>query len=221
MKIVHYIIAIGMLAMIACTNTQPGNPPQYFANPEEAVKKATSDLLEVIKSQKEFNFGISPQELQKANIGPMIQNFDVKFSILLRADSSITFSKLVDKAKNKLFPLYIDNRIITLVELREEEKGWLIGGFSSLGIASELNTIIQSFQSSDKINISIYEVPNLKTNIYEVQINNQTLLFTNYKDMFSLKEPTRSERIIPILREDALRFQKEFGEKLKKEKLVD
>jgi len=152
----------------------------------------------------------------------MIQDFDLNFNNLLRADTSITLNRMADsKEKNQLFPLYIDTRIITLVELRKEEKGWLIAGFSSLGIANELNAIIQSFQNLDKIRISIYEVPNLKTNIYEVQIDNQTLLFTNYKNIFSLKEPVSSARIMSILRDDALRFQKEFGEKLKKEKLAD
>jgi len=51
-------------------------------------------------------------------------------------------------------------------------------------------------------------------------MDNKTLLFSNYNDLFSLKEPVTSERLFNVLKDDALKFQKEFGQRLQKEKLV-
>lgn len=206
-----------MVTSGTCQNT---NSPQYFENSEEAVKKATSDLIEVINSKREFNFGINPNELQKAQMGSMIENYELNFDLLLKANAESSVSKMAEKPKNQLFPLYFDNKVITVVELRQEEKGWTISGFSSIGVANELNIIIQSTRDLQKSRIKKYEVPNLITNVYEVQMDNKTLLFSNYNDMFSFKESVNSERLLKVLIEDALKFQKEFGERLKKEKLV-
>lgn len=220
MKSPHYLLIISILFMVTSATCQNTNSPQYFENPEVAVKKATSDLIEVINSKREFNLGINPNELQKARIGSMIQNYEINFDLLLKANAESVISRMAEKPKNQLFPLYFENRIIAVVELRNEEKGWLIGGFSSSGITNELNAIIQSTRGFEKSKVKKYEVPNLITNIYEVQMDNKTLLFSNYNDMFSLKEAVTSERLFSVLKEDALKFQKEFGEKLKKEKLV-
>jgi hypothetical protein len=220
MKSLHYLLIISILFMITSANGQNTNSPQYFKNAEEAVKKATSDLIEVINSKREFNFGVNPNELQKARMGSMIQNSEINFDLLLKANAESVISKMAEKPKNQLFPLFFENKIIIVVELREEEKGWLIGGFSSSGITNELNTINQSVSGIEKIRVIKYEVPNLNTNIYEVQRDNKTLLFSNYNGLFSLKEPINSERLFSVLKEDALKFQKEFGQRLQKEKLV-
>lgn len=221
MKVIHYMMAIGLFAMVACSVNQPVNHPQYFEKPEEAVKKAQSDLLEAMKVGKnEFNFGIDPRELKEAQIGPMIQNYELNFDALLKADQTVALSELVDKVKNQLVPLHIQNRVITVVELKKEEKGWIITGFSSLGIAEELNYILQPVKNLVNVQIRKIEVPNLNVNIYEVQINGEILLFTNYNNVFSLNKPITSEQLMPILKEEAYRFNKEFGKTLKKEKLV-
>jgi len=142
MKSLHYLLIISILFMITSATGQNTDSPKYFKSAEEAVKKATSDLIEVINSKREFNFGVNPNELQKARMGSMIQNSEINFDLLLKANAESVISRMADKPKNQLFPLFFENKIITVVELREEEKGWLIGGFSSSGITNELNGII-------------------------------------------------------------------------------
>ncbi len=220
MKPIHFIFIICIIAMVNTANGQMNSSPQYFPDSETAVKKASSDLFEVINTMEDFNFGINPKELQKASVGTMIQNFELNFKTLLKADIETSISRMADKPKNQLFPLIFDKRVITVVELRKEEKGWLIAGFSSQGIADELNTIIESIRSFDKTAIRKYEVQNLNTNIYVVKTDNKSLIFSNYKNVFSFKEPVESAKIVSVLQEDARKFQKEFGKILEKEKLV-
>lgn len=206
--------------MVNTANGQTSDSPRYFPDSETAVKKATSDLFEIINSREEFNFGINPKELHKASIGTMIPNSELNFNTLLKADIETNISRMADKPKNQLFPLISENRVITVVELRKEEKGWLIRGFSSQGIVNELNTIIESLRSFDKTTIRKYEVQNLNTNIYVVKTDNKSLMYSNYKNVFSLKEPVKSARIMSVLQEDAKKFQKEFGDILQKKRLV-
>ncbi|WP_430936583.1 hypothetical protein [Saccharicrinis sp. 156] len=221
MKAIIYLTIVFFIAMQTPLLGQSSDAPKYFDNPEEAVKQATSDMIQTIKELEQFNFGIDPEHLKKAKPGPVIENAELNFERLLNSEADMDISKLADKTKNYLYPLYFDKKVLTLVELKKEEKGWLIRGFSPLGVADELSALLRSYPDLQKLKIAKYEIQNLASNVYIIVVNGKQNIHTNYNNKFSLNQPTPSSEALKILKEDAIKFKKEFGDIVKKQKLVD
>jgi hypothetical protein len=111
---------------------------------------------------------------------------------------------------------------VTVVGLSKVQGGWSVAALGSKTIADELNEIMRAvMQYGEPQMITIYLVPNLKAHIYGVKVKESEMYFTNYSSRFNLQKEVRKPELVMALIQDSQRFQKEFGERIKREKLTD
>jgi len=97
------------------------------------------------------------------------------------------------------------------------EGGWKVIGLSNPAVTNDLNT--PGIMQNRNAELTLYEVPNLQLFIYGLREDNAERYFLNFEN-FTMREGLPISAFYPAVRESARRFQKEFGDQLKKEKLV-
>ena len=222
--IVYSCFTFVMLCTVACNDQQRqmnNDQPQTFNTPEEAIKKAKEDLLAVLRANKEINVGVDVATLEKAQPGPSVRQVVLNFDQLITADSASDFSKLIKEDKSTVVPMIADNNVVTIVEVTKDDKGWKVTSLAAKDIADDLSVIRRAIGDTAQQNITIYEVPNLRTRVYGVRRNNAELFYTNYGDRFNIREGVQASQLIQVLKADAIEFQRKYGDLLKKEKLVE
>jgi hypothetical protein len=215
------ILLLSVVA-ISCNNQQKNmdqDQVKYYATSQEAVKKAKEDLLAVIRSNKDFAPGVEAATLEKTEGGNEVRHVELSFDKLLIADSTGDLDKLIGSEMNTVIPLISNNNVATIVELNKSDKGWKIASLAGKEIADDLNTIRSAVGDSGQ-SITIYNVPNLQTKVYGVKKGGAELFYTNYGGQFSMRQGVKISDLLPALKNAAQRFQKEFGDKIKQQKLV-
>ena len=136
------------------------------------------------------------------------------------SDSISSLGQLLKEEKSFISPLVADKNVTTVVETAKSEKGWTVIGLGDSQKAADLNTIMKAISNDNGASeITLYEIPNLQLFIYGVNTNNQEQYFMNY-NQFSMREAVSIQNFYPVLKEDAMRFNKNFGDQIKKAKLV-
>ena len=223
MKTSHAVLSVCVAALIQCR----GNPQttmteesQIFPTLDEAVARAKGDLLQVVSEQQELRLGVDSATLQQSQSGAPIRRIEVDFQKLLSADSTTPLASLARADVSTIVPLLHGDTVVTIVELSKEQPGWRVIGLAGVGIASDLSRVRRSQQGSAPESLTLYEVPNIEAHIYAVMKGGRELLFTSYRGRFTLETGLRAAVLIPVLKEDAVAFEREYGETLKQRRLA-
>jgi len=212
------------LAAAGCKNQSETmtdkKPSQTFATAEQAARKAKDDLVIVLRGASGLNAGVDAATVEQSVPGKPVRRLDVNFEKLLSTESVVTFDVLGAGERDTIVPLLVGDDVVTVVAVRQDDAGWRVVGSADKGIADDLNTLRRALGDDRDSPITLYEVPNLPARVYAVNRGGAELLFTNYGDRFSLREGVEAASLAPVLRADAVAFQKEYGEALKKERLL-
>jgi hypothetical protein len=189
-----------------------------FKSPEEAANKGKQDLMEVLKSGRDINLGVTADELGQAEPGKVVMRKMLDFERLLNASTAGSLDEIIAPMGSyaSVVPLMVNNKAVTVVEVMEMEGGWKLAGLGGSVLAKELTMVMQASKQSE---IIIYEVPNLRTLVYEVKEGGREVYYTNYKGK-SLRQPVSKAELFEMLQADAKAFQAEFGDKVKEQQLV-
>jgi len=190
---------------------------KIFTTPEEAAKEAQNNLIQIHESYKDINLDIDINKLRESKLTSLIQYVLVDFEKILSSDSVASLSKIVASDKSIIAPFILNNEIIGITEVVKISDGWKVSGLGNKAIRDDLNhsRVLQT-RNPD---VTLYEVPNLHLMIYAVFEDNKEVYFLNF-DQFTMKEAITIEEFYPVMRERAIQFDKEFGDRLKREKLL-
>jgi hypothetical protein len=214
------LFTLFILVAYACNNQQgmKQSQPQFYATPGEAIEKAKSDLLAVIRTNKGITLGIDEKTLEAATSGAPVKQGNIDFNKLLTADSLGSFDNLQAGEMSTIFPMISGNRVITVVEINKSEKGWSITGLGGKSVSEDLN-IVRAV-AGDSATISVYEVPNLQTKVYSVKKAGVEMFYTDFENKFSLRQGVSAAQLIPALKRAAQEFNRKYGDKVKQQRLV-
>lgn len=226
MKNLKHTLAILLLSvfLFSCSDkNNMGNSGQNeikennFTSSGDAVSKGKADLISILKNNKEFSLNIDAAALERSKPESPILVFDVNFEKLLRADSA-TLATVAEDNKKSQTPLVDNARVVTVISTSKNEKGWQLDEITNNVASSDLTEIRGQFNNMN-VPISVFEVPNINATIYEVNADGRKLYYTKYNGG-SLKQPLSEDEIFKQIRNDAQIFQRQFGDQLKKGKLV-
>lgn len=235
MKKKSIIICIGLgillFASAACNHKGSGSgqmkndtTPATFATASAAATQAQNDMLEILRSDKDVNLGISDTAaLANAIPGKPIQRFSIDFNKLLSADSTATLTSLQQEELNTVIPLVNEKQLVTVVELRKAGEQWKIASLAGKALSDDLNIVMTALgydSTAAGTQITLYEVPNLNAKLFRVSMQDRDMIFTDYNHN-SLREGIPASSIIPVLKAHAISFQSEFGDQVKKQKLAE
>lgn len=194
--------------------------PQSFPTAEEAVNKAKADLLTVLRSAKGVNLGVDSAALERAQPAKAVSRVELDFAKLLAADSSADMGSLVKEERNSVVPLVADDQVATIVEVSRDAAGWRVIGLAGRDIAADLSAVRRAAGDSGQADITLYEVPNLQARVYGVKRDGKETLYVDYRDRFTVKQGVSAAALIPVLKAEAIAFQRQYGDSLKEHRLV-
>lgn len=221
-----------LFAQAACNQaaTQKGNmnsdtTPPAFSSVQEAATQAREDLLTILRSDKGIQAGINDTAaLAGAVAGRTVRHFSIDFNKLLAAnDSTRSLQSLAGEEQNVIVPLVGKNQIVTVVTLSRDKDKWKVASLAGKGLTDELSSVVSAISRDSSFaapEITLYEVDNLNAKLFQVTSEKATAVFSNY-NAFSMRQGVSEAAVISSLREAAIRFQHEFGDQVKKQKLAE
>ena len=215
-----FLLLSFIFVFYSCTNQEGEgemNEQKIFKTPEEAIEKAKSDLIRVLETNKDLDLGIDVEKLRNAEPVEPARYAEVDFEKLLRSENVLSLSDISSPPKSMVAPFVFENTVVGVAEVGEVPDGWKIVGLGNKPITDDLNTT--RIMLDKEAAVTIYEVSNLQLFIYGVKKEASETYYLNFSE-FTLKDSTDLKAFYPILRESSIRFNKEYGDKLKKEKLV-
>jgi len=199
------------------TNTQQQTP--QFSTSSEAVKQGKKDLLELLRTNPANGMNLNLQLLEKAQPEESITAVDIDFQQFLKADSLQSFRSLITVERGKITPLYADGQMVTSINTRIDNGSWSVSGIKDLVIESELSEMRNNIQEYRNAEIIFFEIPNIDAHVFSVNNNGQEAYYSNYNGM-SLSKALAPNELLQILKNEALAFEREYGDQLKKGKLT-
>lgn len=184
----------------------------------EVANKGKQDLLEVLKSGRDLNLGVSAEELEGASAGTPVKRQVLQFDALMKLDSNSRLSDMVDKeaSMTSIVPFVKGSEVVTVVEVAEAKGELRLAGLGGMSLSSDLSAVMRASGSK---NITAYEVPNLQTMIYAVGEDKGVKYYTSFQGN-SIRQAVPASLLLPAVQAAAERFQKEYGSVLQKEQLV-
>jgi hypothetical protein len=193
------------------------NEQKIYKTPEDAAVNAKSDLIQVLETNKEIDLGIDVAKLRKAELARLVQYQEVNFEKILSTESVRNLSEISFLPKSMIAPFVLENNVVGVAEVSEVRDGWKVIGLGNRPITDDLNTTRITLNSN--LEATVYKVPNLQIFIYGIMSEVSETYYLNFGE-FTLRDSTSLKVFYPALRENSIRFQKEFGDQLKKEKLL-
>ena len=215
-----FLLLSFIFVFYSCTNQEGEgemNEQKIYKTPGEAIAKAKSDLIQVLETNKDLDLGIDVEKLRNAEPVEPARYAEVDFDKLLRSENILSLSDISSPPKSMVAPFILENTVVGVAEVGEVPDGWKIVGLGNKPITDDLNTT--RIMLDKEAAVTIYEVSNLQLFIYGVKKEASETYYLNFSE-FTLKDSTGLKAFYPILRESSIRFNKEYGDKLKKEKLV-
>ncbi len=211
-----------MLTVISCTNmnnnnnadAQDGGKPKTYATVTEAAVAAKEDMLEAMKT---VDFGINGDKLKSATPGAPVYRYELDWNALLKADSAATLENMAANGSVTIVPLINKDEVITVVSLMENEGQYGIGGLGDKQVANELDMVRRADSLGMQSEVSIYEVPNLQALVYGVKGSN--MYYTSYNNN-SIRQGMTAPQLVKVLKADAMNFERQFRDELKKGDLL-
>jgi hypothetical protein len=194
--------------------------PQRFSTLEEAIRKAREDLAAALSTNRELRLGIDSATLARAQAGPPIRRVELDFEKLLAAEATTPVDSLVRGEMSTIVPLVTAEGVATILEAGRDDQGWRVVALGGKSVADDLTLVRRAAGETGPYDITVYEVPNLPAQVYGVKKGGSELLFTNYASRFSIGRGVTPAVLIPILKADAVKFQQQFGDSLKQNRLV-
>lgn len=224
MKMMTKTMALVLVAifLFSFSSNQEGdtnlNQDKAFATPEEAAAKGKSDLVQALEMRKDLKLGIDLARLREAQQARLVRYGVVDFGKIIASKSVTSLGELVSSYKSMIAPFAQANEVVAVVEVAKSAGGWEVTALGNKPIRDDLNQagILRQGQGT----LTLYEVPNLQVRIYSVKGDRGERYFLNF-EKFTLKDSVALSVFFPALRERAIRFEKEFGDQLKKERLVE
>jgi hypothetical protein len=215
--LIYFGLTMAMFCSVACK--KKAAQPTYFSAPKEAANKAKNDLLTVLRSRKEIALGLEEQTIEKSQPGTPIRQYQITFEDLASADS---FTALQRNELATVVPLVADGSVATIVAVAKDEAGWKVTSLADKSLSSELDVVRKA--ASPQAEIAIYDLPHSGVKVYGVTQpavagTSGAGFYTNYTG-FNLREAVPAERLLPVLKQDAVEFQRTYGEELKRQKVV-
>jgi hypothetical protein len=204
------------------TQMDKDKQPQTFPSPDEAAKKGKSDLLSVLKTNKDINLNIDAAKLENSQPGKFLAHVQIDFDKLLRTDSVSALSQLTKSELNTLAPFVSENSVTAIVEINKKTdgKGWQVAGLGNKNVTDDVNEISKAANMNPgKMDITVYEVPNLEMFIYEVTDTSGIKYYVNDGNN-NLREGVSIQSLYPVLKEKATVFERNFGGLVRKQKVV-
>lgn len=189
-----------------------------FRTSEQAVSKAKSDLIQVLETRKDLNLGINLSKIRKAQQARPFRHVEVDFGKILVADSVASLMDIAASDKGMIAPFVLDNEVVGIVKIGKVSNGWNVIGLGNKAITDDLNRT--GLVRREEVPVTLYEVPNLQLMIYGVKGDREEEYHTNF-ERFTLKDSVTISELYPVMRQRALEFNKQFGNELKRTKLVD
>lgn len=210
-------IKVGFLAVVVCVSSALSGQNNDKAI-MEAANKGKQDLMEVLKSGRDINLGVSADDLGNAQAGTPVAHQVLSFDRLIKADSTSLLADMVDKeaSASSIVPLMNGGNVVTVVTVANMKGEYKVVGLGGMSSANDLNTVMKASGSK---RITAYEVPNLQTVIYAVNQQGQEMYYTSFEGN-SLRRPMTAALLLPAVQAAAARFQKEYGAALQKGELV-
>ena len=214
-------LLLSIILIFSSCQSQEGegemNEPKIYKTPEDAAANAKSDLIQVLETDKNIDLGIDVAKLRKAELVRVAKYQEVDFEKILTTESVQSLSEISFPHKSMVAPFVLDDKVVGVAEVTEVSDGWKVSGLGNKPITDDINTTRVNLNND--LEVIIYEVPNLQIYIYGVRKGAVETYYLNF-DNFTLKDSTALKTFYPVVRESSIRFHKEFGEQLKKEKLV-
>lgn len=208
------LISFCMFAQTPAVQMKEGN---VFATPEAAADKAKNDLIQILETTRDLNLGIDLARLRESQSAPLIKHVLIDFNKLLKSESVKSLSDIMASEKGKVVPYLLRNELTAIAEISQTEKGWRVSGLGNKAIADELSA--SGLLLKKEVIITLYEVPNLHIMIYGVIEDKVERYHLNF-ERFSLREGVGIDDFYSLLRENAHKFDAEFGDVLKERRLV-
>jgi hypothetical protein len=196
------------------------NKQTVFNNLDEASKKAKSDLLEVLKQDKEIKLNIDPKQLEQSNPEGSVKHYMVDINKFVAKDSIRNLKDVSTDEGVSIVPFVYNKKVIASASINKVKDGWTVGGLFNNKITSDVNKVKQIQYQIPKSEINYYEVPNIDAHIYQVVSDTSAQYFTDYKSIFSIEKGARLAEIVNVMRKDAIDFQRKYEKELKENKLV-
>jgi hypothetical protein len=219
-------IACGIAALIlivaACNQKMnKKNPTEQPAFPtvEAAVAQAVQDLAAALKATEGANFGVRADDLTNAAPLGQIKQRTLNFERLIGLDSTSAFRSLVADEEPVLVPVGVNNSIATTVTLAKGNDGWKVASIGGSEHKDDLNQLPDAVKNRKFDNVTVYYVPNIEAKIFVVEENGTELCYTNYNGM-SMREGIPANALYKRIQSDAVEFQRKYGERLKKGRLL-
>lgn len=205
---------VAVVMLLAFTMSAQNNMKEIA----EVVNKGKQDLLEVLKSGRDLNLGVSAEELEGASAGTPVKRQVLQFDALMKLDSNSRLSDIVDKeaSMTSIVPFVKGSEVVTVVEVAEAKGELRLAGLGGMSLSSDLSAVMRASGSK---NITAYEVPNLQTMIYAVGEDKGVKYYTSFQGN-SIRQAVPASLLLPAVQAAAERFQKEYGSVLQKEQLV-
>ncbi|MET0340049.1 MAG: hypothetical protein ABW252_03570 [Polyangiales bacterium] len=224
----HWACALALTALLSGCPRDPrgandgGDAPHLFPSTEQAVQQAKRDLVDVLRMDGAVSLGLDPAMVERATPGLPVERVEVDFAQLLAADGSKGLDALGGAPRSTVVPLMFEQRAITIVEVESRSNGVRVVGLAGQDIARDLTQLDAVGDPRANRKVTLYEVPNLQARIYGVRTSDDPSerYFTTYRGRFALTDGVSADALVPVLRDDALAFQREYGERLKRERLV-
>jgi hypothetical protein len=129
-------------------------------------------------------------------------------------------SSIVKSVNATVVPLVNQGNVVTVVEVNQDEKGWKVTGLGNAGLSRNLQALFAQPQNAGDVEVHLFEVPNLKANLYVVKVQGKDLFYTDYNG-YSVRESVNPADLLVRLKSDAEIFIKNYGAALKDGKLVE
>lgn len=215
--------ALVLFSAASCSRNKdmnPGSPASspHFQTSEEAVAQGKRDLLEALRLNPGINLGVDAAQVEKSTPDQPLAIAEVDFQKLLATESADGLHGLAGANRGNATPLLADGQVVTLIETGSDARGWKVFAIGNQALREELNQIRATPYGAGKL--EYFEVPNLDARIYATTLEDGKVGYLTSYGGFSLRQPVGIEELLPRLRQDALEFQKRYGDELKRGKLV-
>jgi hypothetical protein len=210
-------LIISLLAPVIWSQDMKGN---MFDTPKDAVMRAKADLVKLIQ-EKQIRMDLNVAQLREAEPGKLVESHQIDFANLLRAEPAAGFAELRKTADNTIAPLVNGKDVVAVIPITQKGNGWRISGLGLDPVSDELQMIAKVLGGLDKAEIVLMIVPNIKAYVYEVHLDDTKSYHTNYAGKFRIGQAVPADDLLAVLKDDAMKFQEEFGDILKERKLVD
>lgn len=217
------ILAFATMLVISCGNMKGddnqnsnGGDPKQYATTTEAAMAAKSDMLEAIDK---VDFGVNKEKLRASSPGTAIATHNIDWDRLLNADTASLPEGIIGPENAKIVPLVNAGDVVTVVSLASRGNQYSVAALGDKQISSELDMVRKADPAGMQNEIRVYEIPNLQATIYAVMNGGSATYYTSYNNS-SIRQGIDGKTLMAVLKADAQRFQKMYGDDIKKGKLV-